>query len=671
MPDGTPQIERSKIALQTREAPITTVDAEKRTASLVWSTGAKVRRFDWQRERYYMEELSLNPQHVRMGRLESGSAPLLNNHSSWRGLEDVIGVVDAARVFPSATADVRFSSRDEVASIVRDVADKIIRNVSVGYVVHRYDMIPPDATRAESDWIYRAVDWEPYELSLVTIPADAGAQVRGESNGAEGVQQRTFECEFFTPAEAADLFQRKQEPQMTQATLAPAAEPNAGQPPVDATRIAAEAVKVERERVTNITARCKSVGLDDTFAQKLIEDGTPFEAACRAMVDAVAAKQTPAPFATRATVVEDERVKMRTFVGAAIAHRANPKGELMNGAGDFRYMSMSRLAEEILQREGVNTRGMSNMEIVSRSMMSTSDFPNILLDAANKRLRQAYQENQQSYQRWARRAPNAPDFKNINVLQLGGAPDLQLVREGGEFKRGSMTDGKETYTVATYGRIVPISRQAIINDDLSAFDRVPAAMANAARRFENRTMYDILTANAALSDTGLLFNVTAVTTAGGHANLATGTGSVLSLASLKTGRTAMRKQKGFQSEELNIAPSFLIVPADLEQDAYQFTSSQYVPATSATVNEFRAGGKTALEPIVESYLSANSATAWYLAADATSAVDTVEYCYLDGSEGLYLENRVGFDVDGIEFKARLDFAGKAIDFRGLYKSNGA
>jgi hypothetical protein len=56
-------------------------------------------------------------------------------------------------------------------------------------------------------------------------------------------------------------------------------------------------------------------------------------------------------------------------------------------------------------REGVRTKGMSPMEIATRSLLSTSDFPNILADASNKRLRQAYEENVPSYTRWARRAP--------------------------------------------------------------------------------------------------------------------------------------------------------------------------------------------------------------------------------------------------------------------------
>jgi hypothetical protein len=52
-------------------------------------------------------------------------------------------------------------------------------------------------------------------------------------------------------------------------------------------------------------------------------------------------------------------------------------------------------------------------------------------------------------------------------------------------------------------------------------------------------------------------------------------------------------------------------------------------------------------------------------------VDTVEYCYLDGAEGPQIESKVGWGVDGVEYKCRLDFAAKAIDHRGLYRANGA
>lgn len=668
MPDDMPQ--RRELEMQTRLMPMNSVDAQARTAEVTWTTGAGVRRYDWKYDRYYIEVLSLDPKHVDMSRLESGNAPVLNAHSGF-DLASVLGVVERASINPP-TATLRFSKRAEVEPIFQDVQDNIIRNVSVGYRVMAFEMIPPPDLL--SDWTYRATSWQPMEISLVPLPADAGANVRNQKDA-------TNPCEFTIPAAAAagsSTTTTRKESQMTTATngqaTTPAADPIAGTPPaVNAEQIRAEAAQAERERVLGISSRCLAAGLDDKFRDSLIAAGQSLDASCRAIVDEIAKKQTPTPNATRAEVIEDERTKVRAAMSDALAHRANPKTKLAeNGAGEFRYMSLQRMAEEVLAREGVKVRGMSAMEISTRALHTTSDFANVLLDAANKRLRQAYMENVPSYTRWARRAANAPDFKNINVIQLSNAPDLKKVLEDGEFKSGAMSDGKETYTVLTYGRIIGISRQAIINDDLAAFDRLPSAMAMAARRQENRVVYDILSGTGALSDTGALFNVTAVTTAGGHANYATGTGSVLGTGSLATGRTAMRKQKGYQSEELNVAPAFLIVSADNEQTAYQMTSNQYTPALTSSINEFRAGGRTALEPIVEAYLSGTTdgTTAWYLAADPNQ-IDTIEWCYLDGNEGLYLESQVGFDVDGIRLKARLDFGAAPIDFRGLYKGKGA
>jgi hypothetical protein len=331
-------------------------------------------------------------------------------------------------------------------------------------------------------------------------------------------------------------------------------------------------------------------------------------------------------------------------------------------------MSMLEIGREHLERANVNTRGMTRLELATHvlqhrsGMQTTSDFSSLLANVANKRLRQGYTENQPSYTRWARRAPNAPDFKQMSVVNLAAAPDLLQTSEHGEFNYGAMSDGKEVYSMLTYGRIVSFSRQALINDDLRGFDRLIGAFGNSAARLENRIVYAILTANAALSDTVPLFHAS-------HGNLA-GSGGAISVTTLGAGRAAMRLQKGLQGEELNIAPSYLIVPATQENLAYQFTSANYVPAQATNINEFRAGGRTAVEPIVEALLDASSTTAWYLAAN-TGAVDTVEYCFLDGAEGPMVESEVGFEVDGISYKCREDFAAKAIDYRGLFKNAGA
>lgn len=662
------------------------------TAEMVFSAGAAVRRYDWYRDRPYMEQLVVEEGAVRMDRLQRG-APLLNSHNSL-SLDAVLGVVDSPRIENGlGVCAVTFSRRDDVAGYVQDVDDGVIRNVSVGYVRHRVEMVAPQEEGGM--WVYRVVDWEPFEVSLVPIPADMDAQVRagGQSqpDSADPARElRTFPCEFLEIRSApsqplagitADPSTRK-ETSMPGTTAAGGDQTSAQNAPNAADQEAQQraAQQAVAQTAADITELCARHGVAH-LAADMIRNGRSVDEARSAVLDAIAHRDAAAGGHQNVRSIRTERDEQDTSlrgIEEAILHRVDARAQLTDNGRRFRSLSLLELGRDYLQARGIDTRGMDRLRVATEmltfrsggGMHTTSDFANLFANVANKRLRQAYDDNPGTYARWARRAPNAPDFKNINVVQLSGAPDLLQTNEHGEFKYGTMSDGAETYAVVTYGRIVGLSRQAIVNDDLRGFDRLVAAFGSSARRLENRTVYSQLTANANLSDGGALFNATAVTTAGGHANLASGGGSALQFSSLTAGRTAMRLQKGMQGEELNLAPAVLIVPAALEQTAYQLTSSNYVPATKAEVNEFRTGGRTALEPIVEPLLDAASATAWYLAA-SNSQIDTVEYCYLDGAEGPVIESDMGFEIDGISYKCRLDFAAKAIDFRGLYKAAGA
>lgn len=95
-----------------------------------------------------------------------------------------------------------------------------------------------------------------------------------------------------------------------------------------------------------------------------------------------------------------------------------------------------------------------------------------------------------------------------------------------------------------------------------------------------------------------------------------------------------------------------------------------MPAKASDVNEFRSGGRTAVEPIVEPLLDEVSTAAWFFAANA-GQIDTVEYAYVDGSEGVRTETFASEDIDGVKVRATLDFAAKVIDWRGLNKATGA
>jgi len=622
-----------------------TFDAVARTVDVVWTTGAKVRRYDYWNDRYYDEELVVSPEAVDMSRLNAG-ASVLNTHSQW-DLSNVIGVVERAWLEGNeGRATVKLSQREDLAGIVRDIEAGIIRHISAGYTVQRYAVVrAEERDDGGTVALYRAERWTPAEISFVPVPADAGSSVRSKPSQGSGEP-----CEFVTRATA-----QREETAMDDDEVQHGGQQTA--PATVAGDVMARSAEIGelcvRHQVPQLIPELIRAGADVGAARaKILETLARNDAAAGGHRNVVSVQTVQDAFEVRMAGVEQ-----------AILHRLMPQTKLDDNGRQYRSMSLLEIGRDWLEAQGVRTRGMDKLTLAnemlqhrSAGMHTTSDFASLFANVASKRLRNAYEENTGTYQVWARRAPNAPDFKAMNVVQLSGAPDLLEVPEHGEYTYGAMRDGGTDMRVVTYGRIVALTRQAIINDDLRAFDRLTVAFGLAARRLENSLVYAELV-NASLYSAQ-------------NGNLGTGAGSALQLSSLQAMRTAMRLQRGLNGELLNVTPTFLIVPTTLEQTAYQLTSNQFVPATAQTTNEFRTGGRTQLEPVVEPLLDANSATAWYGAANS-AAVDTVEYCYLDGAEGPQIESKVGWGVDGVEYKCRLDFGAKAIDHRGVYRANGA
>src|SRR5947199_570390 len=156
--------------LLTRRASLepTTLDETHRTVDVVWTTGAGVRRRDT--AGVYEERLSLEREHVDLSRLVG--APLLDAHRQ-DTIDQVLGVVTAAHVDGIGRATVKLSERAE--PVWKDIRAGILRHVSVGYSVDQWRDSHENGLRVRT-----AVRWTPKELSLVAIPADAGATVRGD-----------------------------------------------------------------------------------------------------------------------------------------------------------------------------------------------------------------------------------------------------------------------------------------------------------------------------------------------------------------------------------------------------------------------------------------------------------------------------------------------------------
>jgi ATP-dependent protease ClpP protease subunit len=363
------------------------------------------------------------------------------------------------------------------------------------------------------------------------------------------------------------------------------------------------------------------------------------------------------------SLTQDETATYREGAFNALLHRANPSAHKMEGpATQFRGMDLMDMARDAVERAGHRTRGMSKQEIAVKALHSTSDFPAILGNTVNRSLRAGYDAAPRTFQSFSRQT-TLPDFKEITRVQLGGAPALKRVVEGGEYEQGSIGEGAEKYRVHKYGRIVALTWETIVNDDLDALSRIPFAFGASAADLESDLVYAILTNNPAMADGKTLFHAE-------HGNLGTAAKLADALDPAKDNplaamRKAMRLQKGIEGRYITINPQFLIVPPSLEEVALKATNAGFVAGKGVDIN---VSGVT-LTPIVEPRLEDASATAWFAAA-TPGVIDTIEHAYLEGHEGVFTETKAGFEVDGMQVKCRHVFGAKAIDFRGFYKNPG-
>lgn len=448
--------------------------------------------------------------------------------------------------------------------------------------------------------------------------------------------------------------------------------------------------QAERARVAGIVNACSILPGSGQLMKRLIADGTPLVDAQNLVIEEMKRRagddRGPRVAGGSGTVEPgpDPLQHTRAGIENALLHRIRPKSagdpkgfELSEQGRPYRGMGLLRVAECFLNSAGIRTSALSKMEIAgvalgldrrSVGMHTTSDFSNLLADVANKTLRRAYDEAPQTWRPIARQI-TLPDFKAVKRLQLGEAPALQLVNEHGEFTFGTITEGKEEFQLATYGRRFAITRKALVNDDTDAFSRIPTMFGRAARALESDAVWYQILKNANMGDGAALF-VDAT-----HGNY-TSSGTVIDVTNLGVGFMKMQKQKGVDAATfLNISPRYLLVPPEKITLALQYTT-QIAPALGSSVNPF-AG---MLTPISEPRLSGGitfagdtvtgSTTAWYLAS-SPDQIDIIEYAYLEGEEGPMVESRVGWEIDGLEIKCREDFAAKVIDWRGLYKNAGA
>lgn len=674
MPEAALRERRQALPMQTRLAPVSSIDAEARTVDLVWTTGASVRRrrYDWESGRVlnYDEILVVSEKAVDLSRLNAGAA-VLDSHDTWSTQSQVAVVERAAIEGGQGIATVRFprpgvdESADRLFALV---ADKIVRNVSVGYAIDKVRIEKSETAGEVEKWFVER--WTPYEISFVTIGADPGAQVRSAP------PDRLFPFEIVNRAQPANQEVHVMSDKNGMPGNAPAEESKQAEAsraaetskPVNADAARAE----EQERITTIMGLVDRFKLDRAVADDLVKRNVSVADARKIILDKLAERDARGVGHAQVSMPAgglDATVTRREAIAEAILHRAQPQAfQMTDRAREYRGMRLIDVARDCLEAAGVRTRGMTSGEIAYQAtraagMQGTSDFPLILAAVAGKRLRQAYAGTPRTFQTWAR-GITATDFKPMYPTQIGNFPALKPVMEGAEFSYGSIAEGRESYQLATYGRIVPLTRQAIVNDDLRAFDRALGSAGQRAADLESAIVYNVLIANAALADGVALFHAD-------HGNV--GTAAVIAETALSEAWEKMTQQKdlgdgaGADKEYIDARPRFILVPPGQRSIEARKMIAATTPAKASDVNAFTGSLTIVEEPRL---FKTGGPQPWYLAADP-NLVDTVEYAHLEGQTEPFIDQRAGFEVDGVEIKVRHDFAAKALDFRGLFYNAGA
>lgn len=622
--------------------------ASGNTFEVVFATETPVFRRGW--DENFNEILVVSTDSMRASRLDSGSVPLLNNHDQSEGIDGQMGrTIEWSIKNNEARAKILFSTRPEFAGVWSDIKAGVLRSISTGYNVYKY--IRESVAEGEVP-NYRAIDWEPLEISLSPVPADFMSGVRSDENSSHEIEIENFETrsnmtQGKTGAESEVIETRT-------------AQPPAGAAPVNEAEIASKAVKAERQRSLDIQTAVRNASLAESVATDLIERGVTVDAARAEIIDKLA-ENTAANIRTAsvaANVSVDESEKTVEAISVALLHRAIPGSvTLKDEAHDYKHMSMIEIARNRLESKGDKAGRYSPSEVVKRAL-STTDFPNILTSVTDRSIRRTYDAIVPEWRQIARQV-TAKDFRETNGLAVDQNFSFEEIAEGGEYKNQLiMVDDTAKIKLKTYGKKVTITRQAIINDDLSVFDRLPAAIAYGAADFQAAKVWALITGNAKTPDGKAIFHVD-------HTNLASGGGNVgaPTEALLSKARTSMYRLKTPAGKLMPIMPKFFIVPMELMTTAEKLMASVLSTAT-ADVNTF--AGK--LQILSSPYLT--NAVEWYLAGDVARAEGLV-YAYLQGEEGLHIEKQIDFDNDCVVTKARIDFDCASWDYRNWYKNPGA
>ncbi len=609
--------------VQTREdRKVSSFNDKARTVDIVLATENEVKRRSWE-EGPYVEILSVNRAAIDTTRLNA--LPLVDQHDVYNGMSARLGsVVPGSLRFENGTAIVtaKISRNEKGAELFRDLEDGHVFGASVGYRIDEFKKT--DAPSGGLPTI-RATRWTPLELSIVSIPADPAATTRAHET------ERTTE-----------MPQQPKENEQQQ-------------------RQAPTNIIHERTRVKELRGLAKVAEVDDAFLERAIDEGMSVEQFRDAVLEKMVADQARSPTFPHCETrgMQDAQETTRRLMANAILHRHGLAEKIEDGARQFREMTPVDLARELLRQRGENAYGGSS-SIIQRALHTNSDFPVILGDVARQTIMASYRKPKNTFQLIAHKNV-VTDLREVKVIDIGGAPDLKLVNEGGEYTSGTISEAGEGFTMAKYGRKFGVTEELLINDQLGGIMKAVAEWGRKAAKLEGDLVWAAIINNMLkLKDGKPIFDAA-------HNNVAA-TGTVLNKDNLIKARLAFRQQKDIDGEPTDISPKYLFTGSALEIDAQTLIAAAHVPTT---VTDAIPQAIKSMVPIYEPRLDKIQTNAWFLFAGEEDTLGRgLQYAYLAGHEAPSITERIGFDVDGFEFKIKQYFGVGATDYRFAYKNPG-
>jgi hypothetical protein len=626
---GRPQLAGAITTRAATVAPATINDAQ-RTFEVVWTTGAMVRRYSWMRDEEYDEALVVDDKALRLEALNSG-APFLETHRA-HDLGAVLGVVVEGSVRVEGGkghATIRLSDRDEVEPLWRDIKAGIIRRVSVGYRVHKFERV---ATADRKDGgnrpLYRAVDWEPLEISAVAIGADPAAGIRGDHAG-----------------QAPEIIEQGKKP-MTHATTAPDAGANTAPSAAPTIRALVAHHNLGDDLAEDLIGR----GLSEADARQEIldklADRDPMQG--RSYEPAHVGGSWEGPTGTRARLAD------------GLLARLDPGHEPTIGR-EFHQRNLGEVCAEIctMRGERVSNQAEAVRMCTGRAYHTTSDFALITADAMSNLVARQFEQRMPDLARASREVMRITYHEGRNLtLSSSGMPEE--IEEAGEIQFTTMDEkGELLPTPRDFGAGFNLSNKAIANDRLDLLSQAGARMVRGAVERMRRVLLEPIEANGGhgmtMASGQPMFDAL-------HGNLAD-TGSLLSIESLSEARLALRTQTGLQGELYAIQPWALVVPADLET-----TAQQLVAQIDATKYQDSNPFSGALEVIVEPGLS--DPQAWYLIGNP-AVHDGLAHAFLDAQRWPRVETRPAWETLGLQMRLIWAIDAKFIETAAWFKNPGA